>query len=74
MEIDSMSIAQPLPEQTPTSVHVVPMDIEDERLLALVDRYVEAIDAGEHPPVWYVNQVFSEIAAIRLARREEGGV
>jgi hypothetical protein len=49
------------------------MDIEDERLLALLDRYIEAINSGEHPPIWYVNQVFSEISAIRLARCEEGG-
>jgi hypothetical protein len=49
------------------------MDIEDERLLALLNRYLEAIDAGEHPPLWYVNQVFSEICAIRLARSVEGG-
>jgi hypothetical protein len=68
-----MSIAQRQPEKTPTSVHVVPLDIEDERLRALLDRYVEAINAGEHPPLWYVNHVFSEISAIRLARGEEGG-
>jgi hypothetical protein len=68
-----MSIAQRQPDQTPTSVHVVPLDIEDERLLALLDRYVEVIEAGEHPPIWYVSRVFSEISAIRLARGEEGG-
>ena len=68
-----MIIAHRLPEQPPISVHVVPMDIEDERLLALLDRYVDAIDAREHPPIWYVNQVLSEISAIRLARCEEGG-
>ena len=68
-----MSIAQPPPEPTPISVHVVPLDIEDERLLALLDRYIDAIDAGDHPPAWYVNQVLSEISAIRLARGEEGG-
>jgi hypothetical protein len=68
-----MSIAQRHHEQTPISVHVVPLDIEDGRLLALLDRYLKAINADDHPPNWYVNQVLSEISAIRLARREEGG-
>jgi hypothetical protein len=72
-ETDTMSIAQRQPEKTPPSVHVVPLDIEDERLLALLDRYVDAVNAGDHPPIWYVNHVVSEISAIRAGRCEEGG-
>jgi hypothetical protein len=67
------SITHRQSEQTPISVHVVPIEIEDKRLHALLARYLEVINAGEHPPLWYVNQVLSEISAIRLARRAEGG-
>ena len=42
------SIAQRQAEHPPISVHVVPLDIDDERALALLDRYVEAVEAGEH--------------------------
>ena len=65
-----MSIAQQNPEQTAISVHVVPLKIDDERALALLDRYVEAINAGEHPPFPYIVAVFSEIYAIGMTRRQ----
>jgi hypothetical protein len=51
----------------------VPLDIDDERALALLDRYVEVIEAGEHPPFPYIAAVFSEVYAILMARRAEGG-
>ena len=49
------------------------MDIEDERLLALLDRYLKVIEAGEHPPFPYINAVFSEVSAILMARHQHGG-
>ena len=53
----------------PLEIHVVPLNIDDERAIALLDRYVEAVEAGEHPPYWYIGQVFSEVYTIGMARR-----
>ncbi len=64
-----MSIAQRHPEQAPISVHVVPLDVDDDRIRALLDRYIEVIETGEHPPYWYIGKVFAEIYAIGQARR-----
>ena len=66
-----MIIAQRPPEHPPVSVHVVPLDIDDARALALLERYREAIAAGEHPPYWYIGRLFSELYAIGMARRAE---
>ena len=66
-------LRHPNSEQEPISVHVVPLDIDDDRAVALMERYVEAVEAGEHPPYWYIGKVFSEIYAIGVARRPEGG-
>lgn len=68
-----MIIAHPKRQALPVAVHVVPLDIDDERALALLDRYIAAIDAGEHPPFPYIAAVFAEIHAILTTRREEGG-
>jgi hypothetical protein len=72
-EIDTVIIAQRQPEHPPASVHVVPHDLADERALALLDRYVEAIEVGEHPPYWYVGKVFSELYVLGMARRAKSG-
>ena len=62
-------LPDPNVKHTPISVHVVPVDIDDERIRALLDRYLEVIEAGQHPPYWYIGKIFSELYAIRMARR-----
>ena len=72
-EIDIVILAQRPPEHPPATVHVVPLDIDDERALALLCRYVEAVKTSEHPPYWYIGQVFAELYRIGMARHVEGG-
>ena len=63
-----MTIAQRNPEQTPIAVHVVPLEIDDERALAVLDRDPDVIETGEHPPFLYLAAVFSKIYATGMTR------
>jgi hypothetical protein len=64
-------LRHPNAEQTPISIHVLPADLEPERAIELLERYCQAIDAGQHPPFRYIAGIFAEIDAL-LNRCEEG--
>ena len=65
------SIAQRQPEQTPISIHVLPDSLEPERVLALVARYCDLIEVGQHLPFPYIAAVFSKAHALVQAHRAE---
>ncbi len=66
-----MSVQHREPKPTSISVHVLPDNYNEERAIELLERYCQAIDAGQHPPFKYISAVFTEIDAL-LAQCEDG--
>jgi hypothetical protein len=52
-------------------VHVLPPDLKPERALALLARYCDLVEVGEHPPYPYVAALFAEAHALVQRHRAE---